>query len=273
MINQLDRTVRIPVRIVKGEVRYFYGGDLPDLDYAIGELIIPQFAVKDHKFIELAQMETTVELFPPNSILMIAVNADNITETLRDNVHSLRTVIWTNESFVKVRLLESLYLQLRGSKKSVLRDVNCYIPSIKKEAKSLNNAYTLISEEFEPHRRSHAGNIFSKCYYQNDDLWYPLENLRQKHEAEFEEVFFLDYKVFFLNPIPPPERKDNQLSLFDMHDENLVQSMIIEMGQNQCMTGLEIKQFFKEQKNHQLKDWVVTINYLLDEGILLEKKE
>jgi hypothetical protein len=127
MINQLDRTVRIPVRIVKGEVRYFYGGDLPDLDYTIGELIIPQFAVKDHKFIELAQMETTVELFPPNSILMIAVNANNIPETLRDNVHSLRTVIWTNESsFVKVRLLESLYLQLRGSKKSVLRNVQLH---------------------------------------------------------------------------------------------------------------------------------------------------
>lgn len=260
MINQLDRTVKIPVRIVKGEVKYFYGGNLPDLDYTFGELIIPQFAVKDHKFIELAQMETTVELFPPNSILMIAVNADNIPETLRDNVHSLRTVIWTNESFVKVRLLESLYLQLRGSKKSVLRDVNCYILSIKKEAKSLNNAYTLISEEFEPHRRSHAGNIFSKCYYQNDDLWYPLENKRQIQESLFEEKFFLDYRIYELNPSCPVMKKG-----YDIWEENLIK----EMKRKEFMTGFEIKEFF----GHNLKTCVDVLNNLLDKRIFLQKKE
>lgn len=260
MYNSLDRTVKIPIRIVNGKVKYFYGGDLPDLDYTFGELIIPQSAVKDHKFIELAQMETTVELFPPNSILMIGVNRDNIPENLRNNVSSIRTAIWTNEVFVKVKLLETLFLQLRGSKKSILSDVKCYIPNINKYASSLNNAYTLISEKYEPHRRSHAGNIFGKCYYRKGDFWHQLENKRQEQESVFEEKFFLDYRLYKLNPNPPVINKG-----YDIWEESLIK----EMKQKESMTGSEIKEFFE----YNLRTCVDVINNLLDKGIFLQKKE
>lgn len=274
MKNPLDKTVRIPVRIVNGKVKYFYGGDLPDIkNISIGELIIPNYAVKDQRYLELAQMESTIELFPRKSSLMIGVNKNKVPDALNKYVHIENTHTLIEEVFVEVELWEPLYLQLRGSKKSVLCDVDCFIPSLKKEAKSLNNAYTIISTSFEPHRRSHTGNIFDKCYYLVGKEWYPLENLRQKHESEFEEKFFLDYKVFQLNPSPVIEEKDRQISLFDMHDQELIKSIINMMRQNQAMTGLEIKEFFKKQENHQLKDWVETLNYLLDKEIFLEKEE
>ena len=42
------KTVQIPVRLVEGKLRFFYGGPIPSIsDGAIGELVVPEYAVKN----------------------------------------------------------------------------------------------------------------------------------------------------------------------------------------------------------------------------------
>lgn len=53
-------------------------------------------------------------------------------------------------------------------------------------ALSLNHVYRLVSEAFERHRRSHAGNVFSEVYYRVKDAWRPLDAIRAEKEAELE---------------------------------------------------------------------------------------
>ena len=60
--------------------------------------------------------------------------------------------------------------------------MNCPIdiPFLNKKAVSVNQAYTIISTEFEKYRRSHTGNVFNKVYYkdENTNTWSKLDNLR-----------------------------------------------------------------------------------------------
>ena len=62
-----------------------------------------------------------------------------------------------------------------------------------REAFSLNQAYTLISQKYEKHRGSHTGNVFNKVFYQEGDDYYPLETLRNQIVYEIEEKIGMNY--------------------------------------------------------------------------------
>jgi len=48
-----------------------------------------------------------------------------------------------------------------------------------KVADSLNYAFTCLSEEYEPWRKSHTGNIYDRIFYkEKNDKWYPIDVLR-----------------------------------------------------------------------------------------------
>ncbi|MDD4803281.1 MAG: hypothetical protein PHF24_10165 [Syntrophomonas sp.] len=183
------KTVRIPVKIVDGQVKYFYGGDLPKtINGVIGELILPEYGIIDDVFISVSQAKYEKEILPAGSYIMAAVNNNQVEEKKRKFTETINAPYSQNSSFIRVQLLDPLILQIRGSKKAILLDTQCLILCLDKEARSLNNAYTLISAEFEPNRRSHTGNVFSKCFYQGKDIWYPLENLRQLEEIQYEKL-------------------------------------------------------------------------------------
>lgn len=90
---------------------------------------------------------------------------------------------------VKVCLQQPPFLELRGTSKPRLLDCRCHIPALQNQerhqADSLNEAYTRISEVFEPTRRSHTGNIFSLCVVKLSTGWVLLDNLRAICEAEY----------------------------------------------------------------------------------------
>lgn len=81
--------------------------------------------------------------------------------------------------FIEVRLEADLWLLVRGDQEARLSTSPCRIPSLKKEAKSLNHAFTLISEAYETKRRWHSGNVFERAFAQ-DGLgnWQSLDELR-----------------------------------------------------------------------------------------------
>lgn len=194
------RTIKIPVKVVNGQLRYFYGGDLPEIEEgAIGELILLEGSIRNKNFLEILQAQERVEILPQWSTIMVAVNVENCPDDKRTFLRKIKTDPPTSNSFVEVVLKEALYLIIRGSKRATLDNVKCFIPSLNMETNSLNEAYTKISQAFEPKRRSYTGNVFKKCYYRsqsNGDIWYPLDSLREIEEEKYEENLVLDYKVF-----------------------------------------------------------------------------
>jgi hypothetical protein len=54
--------------------------------------------------------------------------------------------------------------------------------------RSLNHAYTLLSELLETKRQSHTGNIYKQVFYQESDKkWYPLDKLRNPNNLDDDE--------------------------------------------------------------------------------------
>lgn len=58
----------------------------------------------------------------------------------------------------------------------------------KEPAISLNHAFTLLSETYEPWRMSHTGNVYTRFLYrESNGLWFPLELLRHAELAQKEQ--------------------------------------------------------------------------------------
>jgi len=93
------------------------------------------------------------------------------------------------KSVVKITLSEDLNLEIKNYDKSRLKSCKCFIPFLKTEAGSLNQAYSLISTNLEKTRKSHSGNVFNLIYYKTDkDKMNKLENLRKKAICEFQST-------------------------------------------------------------------------------------
>lgn len=92
----------------------------------------------------------------------------------------------------EIILEKPLRLTFRGTKKPVLEDCRCKLPSLKITVRSLNEAYTKLSEKYEPHRRGHGGNVFQKVFYlpPGQHNWQPLDELRLAKQIAFQEKLF-----------------------------------------------------------------------------------
>ncbi len=118
---------------------------------------------------------------------MFAVNGSHAPADLKQHLTRAATPGMKNPHAVTVTLDEApVELRLRGTKPATLGRVNCWIPSLKARARSLNHAYRLISEKFEPQRISHSGNVFELGYCIQSDLWVSLDSLRKTVVAKFE---------------------------------------------------------------------------------------
>ena len=187
-----EKTIRIPIRIgTEGQIEYFYGGDLPKMAAGtIGDLVVPERSIVDKKEVSRLQQEHVVQLLPSSSVVMLVVDHRGSPAELKKHLKKGIQRGSRISKGVEVILSEDLRLHLRGTKPATLEDATCSIPSLEEEAKSLNHAYRLISEKFEPHRVSHSGNVFKMGYYfQPRHTWISLDSLRRAAEASFEMLF------------------------------------------------------------------------------------
>jgi hypothetical protein len=196
--DKFKKTVQIPVRVVKGRLQFFYGGDLPELkDDTVGDLIVPENAIIDKAKLQQISNEMIKELLPIDTNLMIQISAESVKkigDTLRKYLcHNLKTMPPLVNPFVEIYLKQPLRIKLRGTKKGDLEPCLCAIPSLNDlEATSINHAYTLVSEKFEMHRKSHTANVFDKVYFfDSNGFWKPLEVLRERVEGAYEEELFV----------------------------------------------------------------------------------
>ena len=65
-----------------------------------------------------------------------------------------------------------------GSERAKLSECRCGIFLLQKEARSLNHAFTLLSEHFETERLSHTGNVFRQGFTKHNGHWVCLDDLR-----------------------------------------------------------------------------------------------
>ncbi len=196
------KTVKIPIRIVDGQIEYFYGGELPKIKNVIGDLVMPAFALLDPEQAEELCHEDVSEMLPAGAELMINVNVDTpgkgvLTQT-QDPYLDLPKMA-PKEGFVRVRLKEPLYLWHRGTKLSQLSRCNVTLVDLDEKARSLNHAYTIASRKFETKRTSNTGNVFKHVYYKYQDRWEQLEWLRERLDAKFEQRY-VKPETFELRP-------------------------------------------------------------------------
>ena len=65
------KTVRFPVKVMDGELKFFYGGDLPVINNGtIGELIIPEFCIPKDYRLSLIRKEAKKVFLPEGTALM-----------------------------------------------------------------------------------------------------------------------------------------------------------------------------------------------------------
>ena len=121
---------------------------------------------------------------------MLAVDGTNTPVDLKQHLQPAIALGMKKSHAVELMIHKSpLRLRLRGTKPATLEDVPCWIPSLEKEAKSLNHACRLVSEGFEPSRISHSGNVFELGYFKSGDTWISLGDLRDTTVARFEMLF------------------------------------------------------------------------------------
>ncbi|MBV9215735.1 MAG: hypothetical protein JO053_06120 [Acidobacteria bacterium] len=187
------RTVKIPVRIIDGRVKFLYEGtDLPIIRDTVGDLVIPAHALKTADDANLS-FEAISEILPPRSILMIDVRIDEVGQGLITRKSSTDVpelpLTAIPRGFVRVELCQTLRLLHRGTKSSVLCECNCILPDINEQAISLNHAYSIASRRFETKRRANTGNVFLHVYHKADHGWEQLEWLRERTDARFEKRY------------------------------------------------------------------------------------
>jgi len=106
-------------------------------------------------------------------------------------------------------------LKLKGLEKCELVSSTILMPNGFPEpnATSLNHAFTLLSRQYETHRISNTGNVYTRVFYQDrDGGWYPLDDLRRGVQAKVERTLLNELwaeveKVLGWRPLRTPRSK------------------------------------------------------------------
>ena len=196
------KTVRLTVQIVNGELKFFYGGDLPVMNNGtIGELIIPEYCIPRDYRLSLIRKEAKKVFLPQGTALMARLSPKSDDQT-KKFLKRMKVFPPVDGLFSEIRLESELCINFRGTKNPELLDCTCKINALPDEsAKSVNHAFTLLSEKFEILRRSHTANVFDQVYYQNQpNHWVPLAERRKELIGEFEyELICLCKPWWFIN--------------------------------------------------------------------------
>lgn len=185
--DQYARRVQVPFKVVKGRLLYLYGGGMPELaEGTIGDLLVPPSAFVNPYDRLRCEQQGREKLLPQGASLMFRMRQAQPGERQVGWQRDLQTAPPSYGVFVEVTLKEDLYLALRGTKPARLEGIECFIPALDAAAKSLNHAYRLISEAFEPARMSHSGNVFQEAFVASGSGWVELDTLRSAVEAKYE---------------------------------------------------------------------------------------
>ena len=204
----------VPVKRVGDRWEFFYGGDVPVKDGAMGELTISTNQILDTEFLQRVTAELTVKVLEEGTSLLVALsdrsqNGSRIGDWPTPfplNV-PLGTTRWARVELgppqQKAILPQAdsipetggLWLKVKGLERCELSSSSILLPDgiqmpmgfSDRSVKSLNHALTLLSQTYEKHRISNTGNVYARIFYQDkDECWYPLDDLRAGVQAKRE---------------------------------------------------------------------------------------
>jgi hypothetical protein len=228
-----QKTIRVKVRYSEGAWHRDEGGDVPVRDGAVAELIVRQRDIVDQDFLSSMLKEHSVRVLSEGQPLYAYVmvkDFDKIDPTLAtylirpQKVSNMVAVEFLDNwsggelCLVKVALGKldpdaminsdddqggGLWMRVRGRDVVGLVTSQIVLPDgvTKRRISSLNHAFTVLSEVFEPWRTSHTGNIYERFLYQEENgKLYPLELFRDEALAKQEQSIALElWKRFMLH--------------------------------------------------------------------------
>ena len=180
--DKFAQTARLSVKINNGVCTLTDGRPLPAMKTdAYGELAVSPWDIIDDFERDRLLKENTVLFLPAETSIWARVKADDIPSELKLCRHSKQAWPKNPGSFVEIQMASPVSLVVRGDGRAALGECNCRIPALPDhECASINEAYTRISEAFEPTRRSHTGNIFNCVFHETGTSLFPLRKLRDE---------------------------------------------------------------------------------------------
>lgn len=203
--------LRIPVRFVDGVWQLPNGGLVPVKGSAEAELLIKRSLISDAEFVQSFERRARYKVLEEGTSLLIrmTVKPDHPPpvrlKPFLKSYHDVQTKLARHLFdqfnpgtlfFVEVKLAGpgDKHVRQFGSEKGglwllaqgrefTLATTTILLPEIirAKPVWSLNHAYSILSEVFEPWRISHTGNIYKHVFYQERNrTWYPLDILRNE---------------------------------------------------------------------------------------------
>lgn len=193
---QAARMVTIPAWVDEGGVlRFFYGGPLPALaPGAIIDLVMAETSLQNLFMLRLLTESRTCTLLPAGETLVAEMRFPDKQRRKSYANHVGITDVLSGDPCVLGVLLtleDDLCMEMSLGKPATLLDCRCAIPALGSvKARSVNHAYTLISQHYEQHRRSHTGNVFAKVYAwrAHPPTFSPLEQLRISELQQIEQA-------------------------------------------------------------------------------------
>ena len=186
LTDKFARTARLLVKITDGKCTLYDGSALPEMEPdTTAELVISPWDITNKKARALLLKEHRVEFLPEGTSIWARVKDAHMPADLVLACES--KLAWPKNPgcFVEIELVSPASLLIRGDGRAALEECDCRIPALPdQECASVNEAYTRVSEAFEPSRRSHTGNIFKCVFYQKGDRLLPLGKLRDEKLAQ-----------------------------------------------------------------------------------------
>jgi len=231
--------IRVPIKLRDSRWEYFYGGGLPIADGTVGYLAVDRSSIKDKHFLAYLTQTAKHKILAEGTRLLVALTVKSPSNLSRDlqnhllpgsknspqlGVDCFSTPRSSDTRFVPVNIggpterqkrhdpseTGGVWLHVEGLVPKVVSSSTVLLPSgvANRPANSLNHAFTLLSERYEPWRDSHTGNIYERMLYrEKNGKWYPLDVLREAALANDEHEFLSARWTEILNAVSPKSRR------------------------------------------------------------------
>jgi hypothetical protein len=177
--DSYSATVRIGARWRNGKLLSLGEEPIPEIqDGTLIELVIPAWAVTSENDRRRLRSMTQIDMLPEKEILWLGLSRQAVSPELHEKFPNHGAGAAAGYLLADVKLLAPLRASMDGSQRIKLEPCRCHIRLMNTEARSLNHAYTLLSQEFEPERLSHTGNVFRHGFVKRNGHWASLNDLR-----------------------------------------------------------------------------------------------
>jgi hypothetical protein len=175
-------TLRLAVKVTEGFCTLVDGSPLPRMKPgAKAELVISPWNIEDPAARAKLLNERRIAFLSAGTSVWARVKEDKISDVLKQFRQNRGPGFSKLGPLVEIRLTSDVLLVVRGDGRSALSECECKIPALPEmTCSSINEAYTRVSEAFEPSRRSHTGNIFNCVFHESGYRPAPLRELRDE---------------------------------------------------------------------------------------------